>query len=274
MNRVFCLFLSVLMVISLSGCSGKSDNSTKSKHKKSTSKKEIVVDDDKAAKGNLYEYSSEDGYLNYVIYDGDTLTINSDIIAFDDYSCSCYDMNFDAVYDVSYEVDGENLIITSDDASNITGICLNSDYSRFEIRYLNSNEYAFMYFTWADDLGFILSGGDREKYYTQEEILAIEQKRIDAIKRQEEIFEYFEGEWISEEDDSVYLSFYIDDYGNRCVKCYSNDFIIGSIELYERSDYEELYVCDNPSWGMMIDFDYYRETDTLVYSGTSFVRAN
>ncbi|MCQ2466207.1 MAG: hypothetical protein MJ166_01680 [Clostridia bacterium] len=269
MKRVISLLLVGLMIISLSGCNEKTDKSTKSTQKKA--KKEIVVDDDN---GDIFEYSSEDGYLNYVIYDGDTLTINSDVISFENYSCSCYDMNFDAVYDVSYEVEGDNLIITSDDASNITGISLDSDYSRFEIRYLNSDEYAFMYFTWADDIGYILSGGDRDKYYTKEEIYEMDQKKLDAIRKQEETFLYFEGEWISEDDGLVNLSFYIDDNGNKRIRCYANDLIIGSINLYERNDYEDLCVCDDPSWGCMLDFKYYRDTDTLEYCGTEFVRAN
>lgn len=190
-------------------------------------------------------------------------------------SIDCYDSDFnpiDSEFDYTYKLG--KLVIEGSDIEKISGLTIYFQDSYAKIRYLNTKQYAILYYTWADDAGFILSGGDRDMYYTKDEILEMDQKKLDAIRKLEETFMYFEGEWISEDDGLVNLSFYIDDNENMRIKCYANDFIIGSIELYERSDYEELYVCDDPSWGMMIDFDYYRDTDTLIYSGTSFVRAN
>lgn len=246
MKKVLCLLLSLMMIISLSGCSQ-----------------------------NHHEFLNHQNYLEYADHKGNKLIINSKKIDFEEFnSVSCFDSDFQEVKDFTYEAKGDSLIITSENAEKITGIEIKSSYDKYMFRYLDSNIYAFLHYTWGDDIGYNLSGGNEYQFYTPKEMFEREKTEYEAIKTESETFEFFKGEWIREGDLTTFLIVGTNECGQKFVS-YSrnaelNEMYYGSISYR----YSQLRFSSDNGWGYFIDFTYDEETDTLRDGNIVLVRSN
>lgn len=99
----------------------------------------------------------------------------------------------------TYEIDSEKITIKSDAIDSIDQVNLYSNWANVYLRYLNSNQYAILYYCWADDLGWDLVGGEWESYYTPEEIAAQKKKAEERQKDFKQNFEMLKGTWAEEE---------------------------------------------------------------------------
>lgn len=119
----------------------------------------------------------------------------------------CYDAAFQEMdADFTYNYKDGVLTIKADFAGQISGLKITANsYVYYMLRYLDSDQYAILYYYFADDLGYE-EFGDREAYYTDEELARFEASKEKERKRKEEAFSYVEGDWISE-DGTEELSF-------------------------------------------------------------------
>ena len=113
----------------------------------------------------------------------------------------CYDSDFGSLTNPEISFEKGVLTLKSDAASQISGIYLYVSNGYFRLRYLDSDQYAVLKYEFVDDIGY-MEFGDREAYYTQEEL-----ERFEAEKQQEEaadrrVFKYLEGTWVSEDGKS------------------------------------------------------------------------
>lgn len=88
----------------------------------------------------------------------------------------------------------------------------------FHIRYIYSESYAMLVYSWADDVGYMVNG-DEDAYYTQEE----KEKQDELAEKQAEAeafaFSSIHGEWI--EYDSMLIG-KISPHGNDTLALYDN----------------------------------------------------
>ena len=89
----------------------------------------------------------------------------------------------------------EVLIIYSEAPEEISGLLINvSTDLYFCVRYLDSDSYAMLGYSWADDVG-MLSSGDEEAYYTEEEKEAQAREEEERIAEYNRIYQMLEGVW-------------------------------------------------------------------------------
>ena len=130
---------------------------------------------------------------------------------------TCFDKNF-KVIDCEWDVEAKKnqLIIKGNDANKISGIEIIAKYNSemLQIRYLDSEQFAQLTSYWADDLGWD-TYGDKEAYYTKEQLDA-RKERIEAIQRKnDEVFHLFEGVYVCEDNPDLYIEIYNSDTGRR-----------------------------------------------------------
>ena len=126
---------------------------------------------------------------------------------------SRYDLNemdFSTPDDANATVDINNntVILYSDIPNDITSLEVSNVWFEVSFRYLNTSEYACIWRTWADDIGMGEYEGNKDKYYTEEEkeqqreaAEKAEELRKQAEKEDRELFEIFQGRWMSEDGD-------------------------------------------------------------------------
>ena len=192
------------------------------------------------------------------------------------------EMNFATPDDPNATVDFKKntVILYSDNPYDITSLNVSNSWFEISFRYLNTSEYACIWRTWADDLGWVEYEGDTDKYYTEEEKKQqreaeerAKELREQAEKEDRELFKEFQGKWIS--DDGDYFDIY--DAGTaHGVKYYQVS--TQNTEEYEgfvfskngqETGYQMTY--SEGSWGMFITYDIeYSGGDSFLYAGKEF----
>ncbi len=83
---------------------------------------------------------------------------------------TCYGTDFSVVEEKpQFAFRGNTLTIETEQADRISGIrVVENEYLYFDVRYLDSDSYAMLVHTWADDVGY-MTDGDKAAYYTEEE---------------------------------------------------------------------------------------------------------
>ena len=126
----------------------------------------------------------------------------------------------------------------------------------FHIRYIYSESYAMLVYSWADDVGYMVNG-DEDAYYTQEE--KDEQNELAEIQAEAEAFAFssIHGEWMNKNETVRILI----DYNENYERCFSvcklengewieyDSMLIGEISPHG-NDTMALY--DNPSFGRQV----------------------
>lgn len=109
-----------------------------------------------------------------------------------------------------------------------------------------------------------MTDGDKEKYYTQDELY---QQKAEVEKRnneQQEIFSQFEGIWNNTEDEASYMESYLDDNGDRKLTWNHSDgqggyrkeeINVDEINIIEGLFGPELEILDGINWGCRYTFD-------------------
>lgn len=99
-----------------------------------------------------------------------------------------------------FHAEDDVLTIYSTDAKKISGLKVTINNEKYyDIRYLNSEEYAMLLYTWADDYG-MMPNGDEDAYYTEEEKQEKKRRQEEALKAKEEAFSLITGVWEDEEE--------------------------------------------------------------------------
>ena len=206
---------------------------------------------------------------------------------------SRYDLNemdFSTPDDANAMVDINNntVILYSDIPNDITSLEVSNVWFEVSFRYLNTSEYACIWRTWADDIGMGEYEGNKDKYYTEEEkeqqreaAEKAEELRKQAEKEDRELFEIFQGRWMSEDGD--YFDIY--DAGT------SHGFVLHGVRYYEnenqytedyssstfsRGDQENIYrmLHYEGEWsnvGICFDIEY-DGGNSFLYLGKEFTR--
>lgn len=129
----------------------------------------------------------------------------------------CYDANFEDLGD-DFKCGFQKGVLTirADFAERISGLMIrkSNDSFIFQLRYLDSEQFAWLAQVFAYDEGWS-QYGNTEAYYSAEERKALEDKAAAERQRTAEIFALLEGTWRSEDGMQRY-EFAMDD-DNRCL---------------------------------------------------------
>ncbi|MBE5894207.1 MAG: hypothetical protein E7285_00900 [Lachnospiraceae bacterium] len=147
---------------------------------------EISIDWTKVYEDRVEVQLSDDDCLGYDFSDAEKLI--------------CYNADFEVIEeDADFDMEDEVLIIYSDAPEEISGLRIDlSTDLYFCVRYLDSDNYAMLGYSWADDVG-MLSSGDEEAYYTEEEKEAQAREEEERIAEYNRIYQMLEGVWEDEE---------------------------------------------------------------------------
>ena len=194
----------------------------------------------------------------------------------ENFDLTCYDADLQKM-DEDFSIDYKNDIYTieGEAAERVSGIVLRGSYDHFYIRYLDSPQYAILWEHEATDIGWV-TDGDKEKYYTQDELDQQEAAAQKKIQEQEQIFSQFEGIWICTEDESNYLEFYLDENGHRKLAWnhsdgqggYSKEEInVDAINIIDGLFGPELDILDGIGWGCQYRFDLSEDMTMIINRG-------
>ncbi len=194
----------------------------------------------------------------------------------ENFDLTCYDADLQKM-DEDFSTDYKNGIYTieGEAAERVSGIVLRGSYDHFYIRYLDSPQYAILWEHEATDIGWV-TDGDKEKYYTQDELDQQEAAAQKKIQEQEQIFSQFEGIWICTEDESNYLEFYLDENGHRKLAWnhsdgqggYSKEEInVDAINIIDGLFGPELDILDGIGWGCQYRFDLSEDMTMIINRG-------
>ena len=118
----------------------------------------------------------------------------------------CYDANFNQLsgeYQCKFERNA--LTIEADFAERISGLVINDSQNGaiYHLRYLDSPQFAWMMTITCYD-GDPIEWGDREKYYTKQELQQQEDSKKRLKQRTMEVYELLKGRWISDDGKEKY----------------------------------------------------------------------
>lgn len=211
------------------------------------------------------------------------LYANKLVIKFDKGSISeaeeviCYDGNFNELNDVDFDMDNNKLIITGEDASRISGLYIRVNVDKeIKVRYLDSDDYAMIVYTWADDVG-MMPDGDFDTYYTDEEKQEQAESDAELEAAEAEAFSYIEGVWENEEK-TLRLEIKEED-GERFIEVFEDDNIdsglpsfipIDGIHVNKNVEPVQVIVYDDVRWGASYDF-YVYNGNIMQYYGSNIV---
>ena len=198
-------------------------------------------------------------------------------------------MTFSTPDDPNATVDFNNntVILYSDIPNDITSLEVSNGWFEVSFRYLNTSEYACIWRSWADDLGWVEYEGDKDKYYTEEEkeqqreaAERAEELRKQAEKEDEELFAVFQGKWVSEDGDyfDIYDAGSSHGFTRHGVRYYQNDNqYTEQYDGFKFSKYgqENTYrmIYTEGGWGIQIAYDIeYDGGNSFLYAGKEFTR--
>lgn len=154
------------------------------------------------------------------------------------------------------------LTIKTDHADRISGIKVwdsNRDVY-FYVRYMDSDSYAMLVYSWADDVGYMVNG-DEDAYYTQEEKEA--QNKSAESRAEAEAFTYSKllGVWVNEGGDTRIVFDHNDDGRYFSVYELAGDewheletMSISDLSEQDSDEGTEIMLYDNRAWGMAVSF--------------------
>lgn len=171
----------------------------------------------------------------------------------------CYGSDFSIIEEEpEFSFKNDVLTIETNNADMISGMKVwDSDRDLyFYVRYMDSDSYAMLVYSWADDVGYMVNG-DEDAYYTQEE--KDEQNELAEIQAEAEAFAFSSiyGEWMNKNETVRILI----DYNEENERCFSvcklengewveyDTMLIGEISPH-RNDTMALY--DNSSFGRQV----------------------
>ena len=171
----------------------------------------------------------------------------------------CYSSDFTVIEEEpEFSFKNDVLTIETDNADMISGMKVwDSDRDLyFYVRYMDSDSYAMLVYSWADDVGYMVNG-DEDAYYTQEE--KEKQNELAEIQAEAEAsaFNSILGEWMNKNETVRILI----DYNEENERCFSvcklengewveyDTMLIGEISPHG-NDAMALY--DNSSFGRQV----------------------
>ena len=183
---------------------------------------------------------------------------------FEDTPIRCYDANFEDLGD-DFKCGFQKGVLTirADFAERISGLMIrkSNDSFIFQLRYLDSEQFAWLAQVFAYDEGWS-QYGNTEAYYSAEERKALEDKAAAERQTTAKIFALLEGTWVSEDGMQRY-EFAMDD-DNRCLIAEKLWFDAETQEWYSTYVYAE---SASKSW-------YFDETCEEWEELTQFVLVN
>lgn len=198
----------------------------------------------------------------------------------------CYGADFAVIEEEpQFSFWGNTLTIKTQNADKISGIrVVENEDLHFNVRYLDSDSYVMLVYTWADDLGYDVTG-DRDSYYTQEEKDEQEARAIALAEAEEAAFQKLYGVWENEsetirvefsyaEDDLKKVTLYLRIADRWVEKVAEEEILISSVDegIFDGANRITLY--DNPSWGCAYEFYLYNGDTEMEcsYSDERFVK--
>ncbi len=180
---------------------------------------------------------------------------------------------------------GDNvLILYSDNPESVTSLHISNSWIEIDFRYLNTDTYACIWRTWADDLGWMEYSGDTDRFYTEEEKRQqreAEERRKEQIKKaqkeDEELFGLFQGKWLSHDgdyfkiwDDASEHGHYVEYYQNTHGTVGCQSFV------FSRKGEENRYqMTCSYDWGVYAAYEIeYPGADYFLYAGKEFFRVD
>lgn len=171
----------------------------------------------------------------------------------------CYGSDFSIIEEEpEFSFTNDILTIETNNADMISGMKVwdsNRDLY-FYVRYMDSDSYAMLVYSWADDVGYMVNG-DEDAYYTQEE--KNEQKKLAEIQAEAEAFAFssIHGEWMNKNETVRIIIDYNEEYERYFSVCKLENgewieydsMLIGEISPHG-NDTMALY--DNPSFGRQV----------------------
>ena len=162
----------------------------------------------------VYQYNETeivDGFiLTKSIYEADKLTLYFESNLDEDE----YKVHADC--EIEYEIKKGRVEITADDVSEITSLTIEDYQFMYKLRYLDTNQYAVLAYSWTYDVGWEDKGGDIEDYYTKEELEAQERRTREYQERFDSNWALVEGYY--EADNGKSIEFYTNDEGERTLR--------------------------------------------------------
>ena len=157
---------------------------------------------------NTYTYENE-AVLNIQIektevYDDSIVITFAEDSLSDVEKVECFSSDFSVIEDdADFSFQNDVLTIETDHADMISGIKVWESRRDlyFCVRYLDSDSYAMLVYSWAEDAGYIATG-DEDAFYTQAE----KDQQRELAEKQEEAqnlaFRKLQGEWLNESEDT------------------------------------------------------------------------
>ena len=152
-----------------------------------------------------YDYPDKEEILSFCIekteYFDDRLEVTFSEDALDEAeSVLCRNKSFETIIEESeFKIKNDVLTVYHDNPQEISGLRVTVYQERyFDIRYLDSESYAMLLYTWADDVG-MMPDGDKDAYYTEEEKQKQAELAAERMVKTETAFALLEGVWENED---------------------------------------------------------------------------
>lgn len=179
----------------------------------------------------------------------------------------CYANDFSVLEEkAEYKLEDNSFTIYSENASQISGLRIDVNSNMYlEIRYLDSDRYAMIVNSWADDLGYE-ANGDLDTYYTDEEKQKKEEIKKEHEAYEEKCFSLVEGTW-EDEDGLVRIEFCHKEEGRK-VFVYNNiegsweltrEFMAYNVSANEEADSVSVYIDDAIGYSCRYEFVLYND---------------
>ncbi len=190
----------------------------------------------------------------------------------------CYDDDFNMMDDIDYSVAKDKITIHTERASQISGLYIRVNFDKeINVRYLDSDNYAMIVYTWADDIG-MMPQGDLDTYYTEKEKQEQAEREAELEAAEAEAFSLIEGIWENDEKTLRLEIMCVDE--NRVIKVYEEEGVnsglpaeipIDGIDVNKESEPVEVIVYDNVSWGAAYWFYLSDDNTKLQYYDSEIV---
>ncbi len=196
----------------------------------------------------------------------------------------CYGADFSVIEEQpEFSFRRNTLTIETQNASLISGLYVEENEGFYmKVRYLDSDAYAMIVYAEYDDAG-LLSSGDKDAYYTQEEKDEQEARKIALAEKENASYEKLLGTWVNESEtvcikflpdvDSVEKRFTVYELtGNEWIE--RENVYVSSVTEEEAFDSVEITLYDNPYWGCAYYFYICNDNTGMEcdYSDGKFVK--
>ncbi len=237
MKKVISILLISLMLV-FTGCSTIKDDSDR---ETKTSKTEAEVET--TTYRYVYPCIAEPLIITKSEYSDGVLRIYHDGTLDDSYRIYCD-------YDIDYEINDECATIYYHTIEDITALTFTTDWYKFDIRYLDSDQYAVLAYIFAMDYGWDIYAGSETDYYTAQELEDMEQRRAERQNEFLRCWDIVEGRYNASNGD--YIEFYVLNENDYLVS--QNGYTYRVLYITETDNHYEISCSDDP-------YDYSFEFD-------------